>query len=178
MVKPGNVVWDIGANCGTFAFSCDAAAAVVAVEADPFLCGLLDRSNLRNGGVVQLIRGAISDRRGTAEFSIAARGRASNHLSVVNGSTQTGGERERLTVDAYSLDDLLALVPAPDFVKIDIEGAELLALRGAESVLRDVRPLIYVEISAANENGCFELLAAASYHAERYSGSNWLARPL
>lgn len=177
MVSAGDVVWDIGANCGTFAFSCDLAAAVVAVEADPFLCELLERSDIRNGGVIQLIRAAISDGRGTAEFSIAARGRASNHLSAVGGSTQTGGERSKLTVETYSLDDLLGVAPPPDFVKIDIEGAELFALQGAKSLLQNVRPLIYIEIGAENERGCLDLLSEAKYSAERYSGSNWIARP-
>lgn len=177
MVKPGDIVWDIGANCGTFSFSCDQASQVIAVEADPFLCGLLRRSIARNRGSVRLIEAAVAAGRGTAEFSIAARGRASNHLSAVDGSTQTGGERSRVSVETYSLDDLLAFAAAPDFVKIDIEGAEVLALSGAARLLSEVRPLIYIEIGDENLEACLAILAPAGYRADRYSGSNWLASP-
>jgi hypothetical protein len=34
----------------------------------------------------------------------------------------------------------------PDFIKIDVEGGELAVLKGMTATLRDVRPLIFVEI--------------------------------
>src|ERR1700709_849599 len=48
LVKPGSVVWDIGANVGLFSFSAASVAGstgrVLAVEPDPWLCTLLNRT--------------------------------------------------------------------------------------------------------------------------------------
>lgn len=91
---PGSVVWDIGANCGVFAFSATQAKSVVAVEADPFLCHLLQRSVLANDpSNVTVLPGAISEAVGIAEFAIASRGRASNFLVQHGGRRQSGGRR-------------------------------------------------------------------------------------
>jgi hypothetical protein len=43
------------------------------------------------------------------------------------------------TLDSYALEDV-------GFVKIDVEGHELAALRGAEQTLRRCRPLVLVEV--------------------------------
>lgn len=172
-----DVVWDVGANCGTFSFSCEAASAVVAVEADPFLCGLLNLSNKRNGNPVQIIEGAVSDERGQADFSIAARGRASNHLAAVSGSTQTGGERCRVSVQTYAMDDLLQVAPEPTFVKIDVEGAELLALKGASRLLNEIRPVLYIEVSSETVDECLNILSGAKYDAEQHDTAHWIATP-
>jgi hypothetical protein len=37
----------------------------------------------------------------------------------------------------------------PDFIKIDVEGAELLVLRGAEEILAAARPLLFLEMKEA-----------------------------
>lgn len=51
---------------------------------------------------------------------------------------------ETLTVDAYMDEQALARL---DFVKCDVEGAELLVLRGAEKALARHRPVIYCELN-------------------------------
>ncbi len=152
-VSPGAVVWDIGANCGTFAFSCDAAAEVVAVEADAFLAGLLRKSAARSGSNVVVVEAAVSDVVGTAEFIVAARGRASNHLSAVAGYSQTGGVRERVTVPTITLDSMLAERGAPDLVKIDIEGSELELFSEATDWLRRVG-VVVLELHDRFRPGC------------------------
>src|SRR5690606_9171674 len=38
-------------------------------------------------------------------------------------------------------------LPPPDWIKIDIEGLELPALRGAEALIREARPTIICEIN-------------------------------
>jgi hypothetical protein len=46
-------------------------------------------------------------------------------------------------VEVRRLDDLR--LPAPDFIKIDVEGHELEMLKGAERTLRDKRPGLMIE---------------------------------
>ena len=51
----------------------------------------------------------------------------------------------------------------PDFVKIDVEGAEFLVLQGASRLLSDVRPSIYIEVSNRNISAVTDVLHGAGY---------------
>ncbi len=154
LVRQGHVVWDIGANVGLFSFSAAALAGptgrVLAVEADIFLASLLRRSafgQMPGHAPVEVVPVAVSDTVGLARFAIAARGRCSNYLEAVEGSSQAGGARDTVTVVTVTLDWLLERLPAPQVVKMDIEGAELEALGGATRLLDEVRPTFLCEIS-------------------------------
>jgi FkbM family methyltransferase len=59
--------------------------------------------------------------------------------------TPAGGPTEELLVQCERLDDVLRDGVRPAFVKIDVEGAEALVLRGARETLRAHRPLIAFE---------------------------------
>ena len=73
----------------------------------------------------------------------------------------TGAEVKKEVVDVVSLDDFCRQEAVrPDFIKIDVEGFELEALRGASSLLREARPMLMVEIQAAHE----EVLRLARWH--------------
>lgn len=168
-VREDSVVWDVGANVGVFAFAAAGLAprgAVIAVEPDIWLAGLLRRSvgNQESGVTpVRVIPCAVSATVGVAEFVIAMRGRASNYLAEAGGWSQSGGARERVYVPTLTLDTLLASQPRPSFVKIDTEGAEVMALRGAERLLTEVRPTIYIEVGKENAAEATSLLKAARY---------------
>lgn len=157
LVRPGMAVWDVGANVGLFtfaaAFAAGPAGRVLAVEADGWLAGLIERSAREapaTHAAVEVLAAAASDATGTVELCIASRGRAGNHLRRVSGSTQTGGIREVRQIPTLTLDSLLSRTLAPQLVKIDVEGAELLCLRGAERLLREVRPMLLCEVTAEN----------------------------
>lgn len=175
-VRSDSIVWDIGANCGVFAFSALSAKAVVAVEADPFLCHLLQRSAAGNASAnITILPAAVSDSTGLAEFAIAARGRASNYLVEFQGRSQTGGVRSTLLVPTITLDAMLEQLAPPTFVKIDVEGAEAGVLRGAVQLMQKHRPMIYVEVGKAAASECRALFDRFSYSVS--GDSNWLAVP-
>lgn len=176
-VSEDSVVWDIGANCGVLAFSSAVAKQIVAVEADPFLCSLIQDSMRLNGVPIVLVSAAAFSKGGIAEFSIAQRGRASNHLSAVEGSSQTGGERSRMLVPTITLDALLDAALAPTLVKIDVEGAEVDVLRGAERLLNDIRPILYLEIVDSTRAECERILVGAGYDMVRSAEMNWTCLP-
>jgi FkbM family methyltransferase len=171
LVRPGMRVWDIGANIGVFAFAAaglaGVAGRVLAVEADPWLFSLLQRSRRAAAGqreahaAVDLLCAAAAGAERVARFSIAARGRAANALEGMGG-TQTGGSREAIMVGQVTLDDILAASFVPDLVKIDIEGAELLALSAAQHLLA-ARPLVLVEVGSANAKPLADLFRSAGY---------------
>ena len=162
-------VWDIGANVGVFTFAAAAIAAqgsVVSVEADTWLVGLLRKtSQLSNFAKkdIAIIPAAISDKPSIACFLVAQRGRASNALEDAGGSTQMGGTREKQHVATTTLDTMLDIFKTPDFIKIDIEGAELMAIQGADRLVADARPIFYIEVSSKSSTEIYERFVAADY---------------
>ena len=56
-------------------------------------------------------------------------------------------------------------LPAPGFVKIDVEGAELTVLQGAERLLSEVRPSVYIEVDEASAEAVFALFVRHGYAA-------------
>lgn len=168
LVKPGNVVWDIGANVGLFTFAAAEKSQwrghVLAVEPDPFLAGLLRRSALENCDMakVHILQRAVSDTEGVVEFNISQSGRCANFVTGF-GMSHSGGPRKSIAVPCNSLDGLLAEGwMRPDVVKIDIEGMDHIALRGASELLR-LRPTLILEVSDANRDEIGETLRANDY---------------
>ena len=169
-VQSGQVVWDIGANVGIFsyaaAFRAGPSGRVLAVEPDRFLVELLDRANRLNTPFdlnVEVLPVAVSSACGFTTFHIAARGRASNWIDAAGGRSTAGGSRVTRVVPTLTLDSLLAQGPPPDVVKIDVEGAETMALEGAARLLSDARPIIYIEVGEAQEGRVRAVLQSADY---------------
>ena len=76
-----------------------------------------------------------------------------------------GGVRERQYIATLTLDRLLESFPEPNFVKIDIEGAELVALESAVEIVNKVRPKFYIEVGANVANQIYEIFDSANYSA-------------
>ncbi len=170
LVRPGAVVWDVGANQGLFAFASAGLAGpdgiVYAFEPDTFLVSLLRRSTKLNssGAPVEVIPCAVSDRVGVARLRIAARARSANSLDGMDASSQMGGVRESHTVITVSLDWCLEQgFRPPDVLKIDVEGAELNILQGARELLRKARPAILIEVRSTNAVEIARILQQAGY---------------
>jgi FkbM family methyltransferase len=170
MVGAGDVVWDIGANVGLFSFAAAGLAGrtgkVLALEPDPWLAQLLRASaSLAENRVyrVEVLSAAAGERLATAVLNIAQRGRATNFVSGAVPSTQTGGVRGMAQVVCVTLDWLLDFWPAPALVKVDVEGAELAVLRGAQRMLREIRPRFACEVSSANREAATAIFRAAGY---------------
>lgn len=169
LVKPGMKIWDIGANLGLFGFAAAWMAGpsgeVLLVEADPWLCSVLQRSTHGLAGAgyapVTLAACAMTDRAGPVRFEIAARGRASNSIRGY-GHSQRGGIRDTLVVGGCTADQLLDDAFQPDLIKIDVEGAELAVLRGAAGVLK-TRPALVLEVGEENADAVTDLLSQAGY---------------
>jgi FkbM family methyltransferase len=185
LVSPGNVVWDVGANVGLFAFAAAHRAGpsgrVLALEADDWLAALVRRSAAAAGpsyAPVEVLAAAVADRSGIADLCIAERGRAGNHLRSVSGSTQTGGRREVRKVVTVTLDWLLGEMPAPSLVKIDVEGAETLCLQGAGRLLAEVRPAVLCEVAEENSGAVGDLLRSRGYTLFDAAEAAEIRRPL
>ncbi len=160
-VREGSVVYDVGANAGFFTLLASKLAgpggAVYAFEPLPrnleFIRAHIARNGVRNVHVMPV---AVSDRNGTARFTAADN-------PAMGGLSSEGG----IEVETTTLDALRATLPAPSFIKMDIEGAEIAALTGAASVLRDDGPVILLSAHGYERyQRCSELLRGHGYELE------------
>jgi FkbM family methyltransferase len=87
------------------------------------------------------------------------------------------GEDQRVRIECRTLDELTSALGPPDLIKIDVEGAEVDALRGGRELLMRRRPTLIVEFTddAAQAAGS-ELLP--DYAAERLGDRQWLLSPM
>lgn len=133
------VVVDAGANVGNYTFAVLAASErwhvpvrVLALEPSPDASATL-RQRFSSDRRVEILSLAVSDRSGRSALYAPSPG--SQHASVVRiGPAGTGVIDQ---VEAIRLDELLAAqgVSRVDFLKLDVEGAELSALHGLGSLL-------------------------------------------
>lgn len=168
-IRPDETVWDIGANCGVFTFAAAGRGAhVYAVEPDPLLANLLLRSRAipTNFGLrVEVLAAAAAETDGIAQLSIASGGRASNSLSHIAEPRNDFGERRfDVWVPTIRLDALLDRFSAPSLIKLDVEGAEAVALAGAEKILRTIRPRWLFECGAEEADSI-----GALFHRHNYT---------
>ena len=133
-VSPGNVVFDIGANVGAYSMLCATWAGehgrVYAFEPAPAARAGLMRHLALNGLADRVVvqPQAVSDRISKAPFLITASGGDSRLLQH--------GVSGAVMVRTLAIDDFCAARGVtPDVIKMDIEGAELAALRGARHTI-------------------------------------------
>nr|WP_255699978.1 FkbM family methyltransferase [Jiella avicenniae] len=137
-VRPGDLVFDIGAHVGdrTAAFA-GIGAKVVAVEAQPRLARLL-RWQFRRSRRVTVVGAAVGRTAGTLSLRLNTRNptvaSASEGFVAAAGAGAAGWEGQvwdaTITVDCTTLDELIARFGRPAFVKIDVEGFEAEVLAG------------------------------------------------
>jgi FkbM family methyltransferase len=152
--KPGDVVLDLGANIGYFtvllAARVGAEGRVVAYEPLASNADLLARSVRENGfdARVVLRRAAVGEAAGQLELAFVPEDRATNSggafLLAPGTSPPLGHQTSRVPVVALDAEDLPGRVA---LLKIDVEGAEPQALRGARRLLERDRPKVLAEIN-------------------------------
>ena len=167
-INKDHVVWDVGANVGVFSFTCAyrGAATIIAIEADSWLCSLLRRTSAfkeYQDRDIRVLSLAVANQNGISEFIIAQRGRASNALASAAGRSQMGGAREHSHVPTLTLDTIAETQPKPDFIKIDVEGAELAVFEGAENLMSVHHPTFYAEIGQSLFSACADLVRKKGY---------------
>ena len=171
--KPGMRCADVGANIGYFSLllaRCTApGGTVVAFEAHPENAARARRNVTLNGldATVVVEEAAVAERRGTA---VLHSGPTTTEFSIV------GGGGDELSVPTVSLDDYFAGTRL-DLVKIDVEGAEELVLRGMTRLLAEERPTLLIELHGG-QPGARALLEQAGYAIEPIDGERFVsARP-
>lgn len=186
-------MWDVGANVGQmaliFASLVGRSGRVVAIEPAPLPCRSLQRNMLINGlDQVHVLQAAAANAAGTMLFGFDPAHPSQGKLTAAEPTYATRGAL--FPVPAISLDGLLDREPPPDVIKIDVEGAAALVLRGAARILDQGAPHVYVELHGPEEQaGVRDELLSRGYVAwtldgERvadpvgtWHGSLWCLKP-
>lgn len=151
-ISTGDVVVDIGANCGYYALAASqcvgSTGRVVAIEPNPRLVDLMRRSvaanDLRN--TVEIFQGAVLDREIEIELGFPADYLGSTSIFI----SQEGWTEPVTTIrtGARPLQKYLRTGEKVDVLKIDTEGAEPLIWQGAENVLQANRDItVFMEFA-------------------------------
>lgn len=146
LLKPGMTVVDVGANIGLYtalaARGVGPNGRVVAVEPESHNCEFIRKTLARNQFTnVEVVQAGIGDQTGMAHLYINLENRADHRIFDKQAT------RSAVDVQLYRLDDLLAKlgITHVDMIKIDIQGAEALAVEGMLSTWQsnsDIRVMI------------------------------------
>lgn len=159
-LRDGDVLLDIGANIGFFSLLAldriTPSGKVIAVEPNPQLAARLRQYAAHYGAErLQVHECALGEQPGEVELFLPA-DETHGHASLApQGWDRFRAQRVRMAV----LDELLRDEPKVTALKLDVEGAELGVIRGAEASIRRWRPRIMIEVNekaaAAMGHACF-----------------------
>jgi FkbM family methyltransferase len=166
ILRPGDVFVDVGANAGVYTlFAAQAVGPtgrVIACEPSRRELARL-RANLAANDLpqVEIINAGVSEAPGAASLLLAEPYLARHNSMFLAPPGRSGIEVVKVT----TLDRILTSAKRCDCIKIDVEGAELLVLRGGAEAIERFRPKLLIEFNA-------KTLAAAQTSAAEIAG--WL----
>ena len=187
LAKPGGTVVEVGGHIGYVTLhlrgSVGNAGKVVVFEPGPNNLPYI-KTNIAPFDNITLVEAACGDHDGEVDFWIEGLSGQNNSLDQqyknfdANRKNAFSHENmKRITVRMTKLDSYLAATGLrPSLMKIDVEGAENLVLRGAERCLEEIRPTIIVEVTEHAD----EVAALMSRHRYRWRSDGnpeWICEP-
>ncbi len=167
-IRPGQVVYDIGANVGFYTLLASVLVGptgkVLAFEPLPrnvdYLRAHLKLNHCHN---TTLVTAAVSDVMGTARFD----GSGDNSMAHLASDGA-------LTVETVTLDHVVLTQgePPPQVLKIDVEGAEVAVLQGGRRTIETYRPTIFLALHGPElQRDCCAWLRARGYQLTPVTGT-------
>ena len=148
-LKAGDVFYDIGANVGFFSI---VAAKLVGEGGKVYAFepgennanSIRHNAELNNFDRIQMIEKAVSNTSGEGQL-LLAKYSGGHALATADAPPDLAGQ---VTVDLVSIDDLIAAgqIEPPNFVKVDVEGAELDVLKGMTQTIKTYQPTVIYEV--------------------------------
>lgn len=167
-VKEGDTVFDIGAHLGFYTLLLSKLVGekgkVFAFEPNPELLPSL-RKTVQTLANVELCEIALSDREGKVNLFVPE---DASMASLSDWTEGIAGNVHTVACEMRRLDDLVEAqkLPVPQFIKCDVEGAELSIFKGGINTLNRVdAPVILFEVNS---------LAAKSFNAKTNDYFEWL----
>lgn len=180
---------DCGANIGVFtveiARHINSWGRVAAIEAQErlfyALCGNIAINNLFNA---EAIFAAVGQENSIIEIPKPNYNKPASFGSLelrrspateYIGQNISYAKKDLVSVPLRRLDDLFAHESVVDFIKLDIEGMEIDALKGAQQVLTRFHPILWIEWIKSDRNELQQILESFGYYFIEERGANLLA---
>jgi len=175
LIRKGDVIFDVGGHIGYMAlyFASLAGSCGKVYSFEPAVSNVpYIRTNIEHGAHKNLIlvEQAVEAENGFTTFwSEELTGQNGSIIPRYIGLASTAkshgvqAQSRKVTVETVSLDSFVTNIEkAPDFIKIDVEGAESLVLQGMRNILAGARPRMMIEVTNDPEI-VFAILSSADY---------------
>jgi FkbM family methyltransferase len=175
-LRPGMTFYDVGANIGFFSLLAARLVGetghVAAFEADPEIAARLRANAARNAfswitveqqAVCAEPRDLFFQRADPASSPDRGLGHIVDHAAP-----------GVIRVSGVSVDDYARNAFPPDFIKCDVEGAEVEVFRGAERLLHEKRPMVLCEMHSDENRRALEATFTSLRYACRMLDANHL----
>ena len=147
LVKPGSVILDVGANVGYYSLQLaswmSGKGTVHSFEPFPSTAQQFERNlglNPRFQNMIFLHRLAMSNFTGSLGMNVLNEDNSGCNSLSADGCKKV----EVITLDAFAQQEKFIRI---DLIKIDIEGAEVDFLQGAEQTIARFRPVLVIEVN-------------------------------
>ena len=179
-LKPGDVFIDAGANIGVYTVLASRlvgpSGRVIAVEMMPDTADRLEAhvriNELHN---VTVVRQALSDASGGIVTATVQAGKFGQ--ATIAEDSERYGLGTRIEVTSTTLDDVTAGIASIALMKMDLEGAEMPALRGGASTMTKLQALVYESwgTTRSESHPVDKMLGESGFRLAQIDGNNWLA---
>jgi FkbM family methyltransferase len=141
-LKPKDIFWDVGANIGLYSLlaSHSPKVNVIAFEPNPATVTLLKKNiEINRRTNIRILDVALSESDGSALFDTVKRNKPIVSAFLTNKETDS-----TIEVAIRRGDTLVESgdIPAPDILKLDVEGAEYLVVKGMCNAIKSCRLVI------------------------------------
>lgn len=180
-VRSGGIFYDLGANIGFFSLLggrlVGPSGRVFSFEADPEIAGRL-RENVERNKFSWITVETLAVWSSSVTLPLAhhlAHDSFDRGLSRISMQPTT---EKTIQVHSVSLDEYTCSAPPPDFIKCDVEGAEIEVFRGAQNLLAAKRPIVLCELHSPEcRAAVLRQLFSLGYTIENLSANHVLALP-
>jgi FkbM family methyltransferase len=141
-LTPGSIFVDIGSNYGEytgfFKSILNGTGKIYSVELDPTTFESL-KSNFKDDTNIVFVNKAISNKDSIIDYY---QGNDAWTNNIIGHDTSFNGNSKKGTIESITLDTLLKDEPKIDFIKIDVEGADLLVLEGMKKTIKKTKSFL------------------------------------
>ena len=182
LLHPGMTFYDLGANIGFFSLMAarlvGPSGSVISFEADPEIASRLRENLIYN----KFHCATVEEKAIWSESMTVSFARVDSSISPDRGlghvSDFGSANSNSIPVEAISLDQFILSHIAPDFLKCDVEGAEVAVFQGAELLLREKRPILLVEMhNSENQRVLTQKFSQLGYACSSLDDNHVLALP-
>jgi len=148
LLRGDSVIVDIGANIGWYSLTLAKEAQkgkVLALEPVPLIFGYLEKNiGLNKAKNIEPLNLGLSDKAGEAVFFY----NPSLPTATSMRKLHDAGESRKIKCKMTTLDTLAAekALSRIDFIKCDVEGSELLVIRGGLETIKKHKPVLFLEM--------------------------------